>query len=172
MPIYALDELVPHIHPSAFIHPMATIIGNVSIGSESSVWPGAVLRGDHGAIRIGSQTSVQDGSVIHCTAEHDTVVGDRCVIGHNAHLEGCTVHDDSLIGSGSVVLHRASIGPHALVGACAMVPNDLVVPSHARALGVPARLTLESVADDEFELAVRTYVSNVHQYASGLRQIS
>ena len=172
MAIYALDELVPSIDPTAYIHPMATVIGNVTIGPESSVWPGAVLRGDRGGIRIGSQTSVQDGVVIHCTEEHDTVVGDRCVIGHNAHLEGCTVMDDSLIGSGSVVLHQALVGPHSLVGASALVPNRCVVPPRARALGVPAKITLDSVAEDEFLQGVRTYVSSVHQYRAGLRQIS
>lgn len=171
MPQYALGDRRPTIDPTAFVHPDAVIIGDVTVGAESSVWPGAVLRGDHGAIVVGAQTSVQDGTVVHCTAEHDTVIGDRCVVGHNAHLEGCTVLDDSLIGSGSTVLHRAVIGPHALVGAGAVVGNDKVVPPNARALGVPVTITENVVADDAFEVAVRTYVNNVHWYAAELRRL-
>lgn len=171
MPIYALGDKTPRISPEAFISPDAVLIGDVSIGPESSVWPGAVLRGDHGAIRIGSQTSIQDGTIIHCTADHDTVIGDRCVVGHNAHLEGCTVRDDSLIGSGSVVLHRAVVGPHALVGAGAVVGNDAVVPEFARALGVPARVQENTVAPGDFTYAVEIYVRNSHWYREDLRRI-
>jgi carbonic anhydrase/acetyltransferase-like protein (isoleucine patch superfamily) len=158
MPLYALGDRRPTIDATAFVHPDAIIIGDVRIGPESSVWPGAVLRGE-------------DGTVVHCTAEHDTVLGDRCVIGHNAHLEGCTVLDDSLIGSGSTVLHRAVVGPHALVGAGAVVGNDKIVPAHARALGVPAKITEGVVPEDAFADAVATYVHNVHWYSSELKRL-
>lgn len=171
MPIYALGDRTPDIDPAAFVHPDAVIIGSVIIGPESSVWPGAVLRGDSGAIHIGAQTSIQDGTIVHCTREHDTVIGDRCVIGHNAHLEGCTILHDSLIGSGSVILHRAVVGPNALVGACALVPNDRVVPANARALGVPATITEDAVAPGAFARSVSTYVSNVHEYSAQLRRL-
>lgn len=171
MPIYALGDRRPTIDPSAFIHPEAVIIGDVRIGPESSVWPAAVLRGDHGSIIVGAQTSVQDGTVVHCARDLPTVIGDRCVIGHNAHLEGCTILDDSLVGSGSIVLHRAVVGPHSLVGAGAMVGNDKVVPSYARALGVPAVITLDVVSDDEFDYAVEVYLHNVHWYAAELKRL-
>jgi len=172
MPIYALADRVPSIDDAAFVHPDAVVIGDVRIGPESSVWPSAVLRGDHGSIIIGARTSIQDGTVVHCTSSLDTIVGDRCVIGHNVHLEGCTIHDDSLVGSGSVVLHRAVVGPLALVGAGAVVGNDKVVPRGARALGVPARIVEDSVREGEFDHAVETYVRNVHWYASRLRRLS
>jgi carbonic anhydrase/acetyltransferase-like protein (isoleucine patch superfamily) len=171
MPIYALGERRPTIDPSAFVHPDAVVIGDVRIGAESSIWPTAVLRGDHGAIVVGAQTSVQDGTVVHCTSTLDTVIGDRCVIGHNAHLEGCTIHDDSLVGSGSVVLHRAIVGPVALVGAGAMVGNDKVVPTGARALGVPAVITPDVVARGDFDAMVSIYVHNAHWYAADLRRL-
>ncbi len=171
MAIYALGDRVPSIDPTAFVHPDAVIIGSVSIGPESSIWPTAVLRGDHGAIVIGAQTSIQDGTIIHCTDAHDTVVGDRCVVGHNAHLEGCMIHDDSLVGSGSVVLHRAIVGPHALVGAGAVLGNDKVVPPHARALGIPARITEGVIGESEFAAAVAIYVRNSHWYRAELRRI-
>lgn len=171
MPIYALGERQPRIDPTAFVHPDAVVIGNVQIGPESSIWPGAVLRADHGAIVIGAQTSIQDGTIVHCTSSLDTVIGDRCVVGHNAHLEGCTIHDDSLVGSGSVVLHRAQVGPSALVGAGALVANGKVVPPNARALGVPAVITEDAVADDEFAESVAIYVRNSHWYRAELKRL-
>jgi len=171
MPIYALGDLVPRIDPTAFVHPDAVIIGDVTVGPESSIWPTAVLRGDHAPIVIGGQTSIQDGTVIHVSRGIPTTVGNRCVVGHNAHLEGCTIHDRSLIGSGSVVLHRAEVGPHSLVGACAMVPNNKVVPPHSRALGVPVTITLDCVGDDDFEHAVEGYIGNVHHYSAQLRRL-
>ena len=172
MPIYALGDRTPQVDPSAYVHPDAVIIGDVRIGPESSVWPGAVLRGDHGAIVVGARTSIQDGTVVHCTSELDTLIGARCVIGHNVHLEGCTIHDDSLVGSGSTVLHRATVGPHALVGAGALVPNGLAVPVHARALGVPARVTCDVVGDDDFADIVAVYAHNARWYAAQLRRLS
>ena len=171
MPIYSLGDRRPTIDPSAFVHPDAVVIGDVRIGPESSVWPTAVLRGDHGAVMVGARTSIQDGTVVHCTRTLDTVIGDRCVIGHNAHLEGCTILDDSLVGSGSIVLHRAVVGPHAMVGAGALVGNDKVVPRHARALGVPAVVTPDMVTDDAFADAVEIYVGNVHLYAAELKRL-
>ncbi|MEY4136646.1 MAG: hypothetical protein RL205_774 [Actinomycetota bacterium] len=171
MPIYALGELVPRIDPSAFVHPDAVIIGDVTVGPESSIWPTAVLRGDHAPIVIGAQTSIQDGTVIHVSRGIPTTVGNRCVVGHNAHLEGCTIHDHSLIGSGSVILHRVEVGPHALVGACAMVPNNKTVPPHAKALGVPVTIVENAIGDDDFEHAVDSYVRNVHQYSAELRRL-
>lgn len=171
MALYALGDLTPTIDPSAFVHPDAVVIGNVHIGAESSIWPTAVLRGDHGTIRIGARTSIQDGTVIHCTDEWDTLVGDRCVVGHNAHLEGCTVHDDSLIGSGSVLLHRVVVGPQSLVGAGAVVSPGTVVPAHARALGVPAKVTPDVVDAADFRESMQTYVHNASWYAADLRRV-
>jgi carbonic anhydrase/acetyltransferase-like protein (isoleucine patch superfamily) len=92
------------------VHPDAVIIGNVTLGPESSVWPGAVLRGDGAAITIGARSSIQDGSVLHVTPVHPTTVGAECVIGHLVHLEGCTIEDGSLVGSRRVVLQRPSYG--------------------------------------------------------------
>jgi len=169
--LYAIGDKSPTIDPTAFIHPDAVIIGDVTIGSESSVWPTAVLRGDFGAIRVGNQTSIQDATVIHCTAALDTVIGHRCIVGHNAHLEGCTIHDDTLVGSGSVVLHRAVVGPHALVGANAVVNNDKVVPPYARALGVPAVITENAVAEDSIRHGMEVYIAATHMYRAHLRRL-
>ena len=171
MPIYALGELVPTIDPTAFIHPDAVIIGNVTIGPESSVWPCAVLRGDHGRVTVGAQTSIQDGAIIHCSSKFDTSIGNRCVVGHSSHIEGSTIHDDSLIGSNAVVLHGAEVGPVALVGASALVGNGKIVPQFARALGIPATITEGVVAVTDIEHGVAIYVRNSHWYRKDLRRI-
>lgn len=171
MAVYALGDRVPAIDSSAFVHPDAVVIGSVTIGPESTVWPHAVLRGDYGEIFVGAQTSVQDGTVVHATEEHPTRIGDRCVIGHIAHLEGCTIEDDSLVGSGSVILHRAIVRTRALVGAGAVVPNDMEVPSGAMALGVPAKIRPDAVQLGDFEENVELYVANGKRYTTDLRRI-
>jgi carbonic anhydrase/acetyltransferase-like protein (isoleucine patch superfamily) len=172
MAVYALGELVPNLHPDAFIHPDAVVIGQVSLGAGSTVWPGAVLRGDYGRILIGERTSVQDGSVVHATEELETVIGSDCVIGHIAHLEGCVVEDRCLIGSGSVLLHRVIVRSGALVGAGAVVSPGTEVPTGAMALGVPAKVRLDAVQPGAFEDAVRRYVDNGARYAKELRRIA
>jgi carbonic anhydrase/acetyltransferase-like protein (isoleucine patch superfamily) len=172
MAVYALGDLVPQIDPTAFVHPDATVIGNVTIGAESSIWPQAVLRGDYGSITIGARTSIQDGSVIHTTERHPTSIGDDCVIGHLVHIECCTIEDRALVGSGSIVLHRVIVRSEAVVGANAVVPNDMEVPSRAMALGVPAKLRLD-VVDAEALIArgARNYVRNGARYREELRRI-
>ena len=172
MTIYALGDRIPQIHPSAFVHPDAVVIGDVTIGAESSIWPCAVLRGDRGAIRIGDRTSIQDGSVIHTTTQHDTVIGDDCVVGHNAHMEGCTISDGALVGSGSVVLHRVVVGPGALVAAGAVVPNDVQVPAGALARGVPAKIVEDASPQDVIRESVQMYVENAAWYRAELRRIT
>lgn len=171
MPVYAIDDRTPSIHPDAFVHPDAVVIGEVVVGEEASVWPGAVLRGDYGRIEVGARTSVQDGTVVHATAVLSTVIGHDCVVGHVAHLEGCTIEPYSLVGSGSVVLHRAVVRSHALVGANAVVPNDMEVPSFAMALGVPAVVRKDAVAEHFVADAVRIYVENARRYRTGLRRV-
>jgi carbonic anhydrase/acetyltransferase-like protein (isoleucine patch superfamily) len=143
----------------------------VVIGPGSSVWPCAVLRGDDGLISIGSRSSVQDGSVLHCTPELATVVGDDCVIGHMVHLEGCTVEDGALVGNGSVVLHRAIIRTGALVGSNAVVPAGMDVPTGAMALGVPAKLREGAVRPEMITWPAMSYVHRATQYRERLRRL-
>jgi carbonic anhydrase/acetyltransferase-like protein (isoleucine patch superfamily) len=171
VPVYALGDRVPQIDPSAFVHPDAVVIGNVHIGSEATIWPGSVLRGDSGEIFVGARTSVQDGAVVHTTPKHPTRIGAGCVIGHIAHLEGCTVEDGALVGSGSVVLHRAVVRSGALVGAGAVVPNDMEVPARAMALGVPARIRPDAVPEGAHDRAAAAYVENGKRYRDELRRI-
>lgn len=171
MSVYALGDLVPEIHPDAYVHPDAVVIGAVRIGADASVWPGAVLRGDGGRIEVGSRTSIQDGCVVHTTPEHPTVVGDDCVIGHLAHLEGCVVEPGSLVGSGAIVLHRAVVRTGAVVAANAVVLNDMEVPSGALAAGVPARMRPGLADRASIERGVQVYVDKARHYRRQLRRL-
>ena len=171
MPIYALGDRTPTIHPDAFVHPDAVVIGDVRIGADSSVWPGAILRGDYGTILIGERTSIQDGAVVHAVADFPTVVGDDCVVGHLAHLEGCVVHDRALIGSGSVVLHEANVRSGATVAAGAVVRNRTDVPENALAVGVPATIRPDASNVDEIASGAALYVSNARRYKRDLRPL-
>ena len=171
MPIYALGEQVPSIHPDAYVHPDAVVIGDVTIGAHSSVWPGAVLRGDDGAIVIGERTSVQDNCVVHTTPEHPTTIGDDCVIGHMVHLEACTIGPWCLIGVGSVVLHRVVVNSWAIVAANAVVLNDMVVPSGALAVGTPAVIKEGRARRDDIERGVASYVQKAARFRAELRRI-
>jgi carbonic anhydrase/acetyltransferase-like protein (isoleucine patch superfamily) len=171
MPIYALGDLVPDIDESAYVAPEAVVIGNVTIGPESTVWPYAVLRGDDAAIRIGARTSVQDGVVIHTGPDIDTVVGDECTIGHLAHLEGPVIEDRALIGAGAIVLRQAHIGAMALVGAGALVPGGMEVPARAIAVGVPAKIRPDAVQDDMILPGLASYVARGHWYRKDLRRL-
>lgn len=172
MAIYALGDSEPTIASDAFVHPDATVIGNVTIGSGSSIWPQAVLRGDYGSITVGERTSIQDGSVIHTTVLHPTIIGSDVTVGHLAHVECCTIEDGALVGSGAVVLHRAVVGREALVGANALVPNDMQVPPRAMALGVPAKLRLDAVDPDRLiRPGAMQYVQNGARYRTDLRRL-
>ncbi len=172
MAIYALGNREPTIDSTAFVHPQATVIGEVTIGAGSSIWPQAVLRGDgRGCIRIGDGTSIQDGTVVHTTDEHPTIVGSRCVIGHLVHLEGCVVEDDVLVGNGSVVLHRALLRTGCLVGSNAVVTNDTEVPSRAMALGIPAKILLDRVDPAMIADAAQKYLERSVSYRTDLRRL-
>ncbi|HWC35901.1 MAG TPA: gamma carbonic anhydrase family protein [Mycobacteriales bacterium] len=171
MAVYALGKRVPTIADTAYIHPDAVVIGSVTIGDYSSVWPSTVLRGDYGEISVGDRTSVQDGAVIHATHDLATRIGSDCVIGHNAHLEGCTVEDKSLVGSGAIVLHRAIVHSGGLVGAGAVVSGGTEVPSGAMALGIPAKIKPDAVTPGLIEIAVAVYIENAKRYPKELRRI-
>jgi carbonic anhydrase/acetyltransferase-like protein (isoleucine patch superfamily) len=172
MPIYALGDLVPDIHPDAYIHPDAVIIGQVDIGAGSSVWAHAVIRADDAPVHIGERTSIQDGSVVHTTMEFPTTVGNRCVIGHMVHLEGCLIEDGALVGSGSIVLHEAVVGSGALVGANAVVTNRMKVPPGSMALGIPAKIRPGPEDQPAFiKMNARNYVERGQWYRKDLRRL-
>jgi carbonic anhydrase/acetyltransferase-like protein (isoleucine patch superfamily) len=171
MPIYALGDIAPTIDPTAYVHPDAVIIGAVTIGPESSVWPHAVLRGDDGEIRIGARTSIQDCTVLHTTVEDPTIVGDECVIGHIVHLEGCIVKDRAMVANGAIVLHRSVIGTGAIVAANAVVLYDVDVPPGALAVGAPATIKPDRARMEEITRGVTKYVARAERYRRELRRV-
>jgi carbonic anhydrase/acetyltransferase-like protein (isoleucine patch superfamily) len=173
MPVYSFDGARPQVSASAYVHPDAVLIGHVVLGPESSVWPGAVLRGDHGRIEVGARTSVQDGTVVHTTEEWPTLLGSECVVGHNAHLEGCTVGDRCLVGSMSVVLNRVHVRAGSVVGAGAVVPEGLDVPERSMVLGVPGRVKPlpDESQNDWIDYGVGVYLDFARRYPDAMSRV-
>src|SRR5687768_506710 len=135
----------PRVHPSAFLAPTAVLIGDVEVGPESSIWFGAVLRGDHPdhGIRIGARTSIQDNCVVHVSARGATIVRDEVTVGHGAKFESCEIKRGALIGMNSVLLHGCEIGEESLVAALSVVPTGMVVPPRTLVAGAPAQIRKE-----------------------------
>ena len=130
----------PKIHPTAFVHETAEIIGKVTLDKDSSIWPYCVLRGDVDEIVIGEGTNVQDNTVIHTNEGKPTILGKRISVGHSVILHGCTVKDDCIIGMGSIVLDQAVVEEECIVGAGAVVSPGTKIPKGSMALGVPAKI--------------------------------
>jgi carbonic anhydrase/acetyltransferase-like protein (isoleucine patch superfamily) len=168
--ILTFQGKTPRIHPTAFIAPTAVLIGDVEVGEESSIWFGAVLRGDHPdhGIRIGRRTSIQDNVVIHVSAESPTVVGDGVTVGHGAAFESCEIRDRALIGMNAVLLHRSVIGEESLVAAASVVPAGMEVPPRTLVAGAPARVrkTLEGASAEWIRDGGRHYVELSRLYRS------
>lgn len=162
---------MPTIHPDAYVHPDAVVIGRVRLGAGSSVWPGAVLRGDDGDIVIGDRTSVQDGCVLHTTYVFPTIVGNDCVIGHMVHLEGCTIEDRCLVGNGSIVMHQVNVRTGSVVAANSVLLNGTEVPSGALAAGSPAVIKPGKARLADIDLAVDSYVQRAVRFRQDLRRI-
>lgn len=147
------SPLPPEPTGPAYVHPLAFVCGDVSLGAEASVWPGAVVRGDNERIVIGAATNVQDGAVLHADPGLPCVLGAHVSVGHRAVVHGATVHDGALIGIGAIVLNGAEIGAGALVAAGAVVREGTIVPPRALVAGVPARVLRETTADEAARLA-------------------
>jgi len=172
--LLALGDLAP-ILPSGFcfIADNATVIGNVELGDESSVWFGAVLRGDNERIAVGARSNVQDLCVLHTDLGFPLKVGEGCTIGHRATLHGCTIGSNTLIGMSATVLNGARIGSNCLIGAGALVTEGSEVPDNALVLGTPGRvvrLLHEHEIARQRQSAVH-YVANARRFAATLRQI-
>jgi carbonic anhydrase/acetyltransferase-like protein (isoleucine patch superfamily) len=171
MPLYTLEGLTPRIDAATcYVAPTATLIGDVVLGRDASVWWGAVLRADNERIELGEATNVQDNAVLHTDKGLRLVLGRGVTVGHRAVLHGCTVGDFSLVGIGATVLNRARIGRHCLVGAHALVTEDTEVPDGSLVLGSPARvvraLTPEQLAG--LERSAETYVAQARRYRERL----
>jgi gamma-carbonic anhydrase len=160
--------VAPRLHDSVLVMDGSVVIGDVEIGEGSSIWPGAVVRGDVHHVRIGARTNLQDGAVVHVTTDrHPTRIGDDVTVGHRAVLHGCTVKERCLVGIGAVVLDGAVVGPDALVGAGALVTPGTVVPPGAMVLGSPARVKRQLT--DEEKAALRESAAHYVELAARYR---
>ncbi|WP_437850250.1 gamma carbonic anhydrase family protein [Sorangium sp. So ce302] len=166
-----LGGVSPRLGRDVFLAPNATVIGDVELGDEASVWFGAVLRGDIGAIRVGPRTNVQDLACLHLTGGvSQTIVGADVTIGHSAILHGCRVGDGCLIGMGSIVLDNVEIGERSVIAAGAVVPPGRVIPPRSMVRGNPARVVGE-VRPDQAELGklgAAGYVENARRFRAAL----
>ena len=169
MGVYRLGITKPVLAASVFVAENAAVIGDVHVGEDSSVWFGAVLRGDYFPIRIGARTNIQDNAVLHITSGRAaTNVGDDVTVGHGAILHGCTVGSGCLVGMGSVVLDGALIGEHSFVAAGSLVTPGTVVPPRSFVLGRPAKV-IRLVREDELDqiaASARNYVGYAKSFAS------
>ena len=157
------------VHSSAFIHPLAVVLGDVTLGERVSVWPTAVIRGDTAPIIIGSESNVQDGTVIHVDHGVPATIGARVGIGHRAIVHGATVGDDCLIGMGAILLNRVSVGAGSIVGAGAVCPEGMQIPPGSLVLGVPGRVVRQVTPAERERIAktVRSYLELQAEHRAG-----
>ena len=163
----------PSIHPTAFIASTAAVMGDVTLGEESSIWYGAVLRGDMAAIIIGAQTNIQDGSIVHVDTGVPCTIGQRVGVGHRVILHGCTVGDDCLIAMGSVLLNGVRIGAGSVVAAGAVVREGMEVPPGSLVMGVPGRIVRPVDAELSKRAAAtwKHYVKEARAHRDGRYQL-
>ena len=168
--IYTLGERQPRSQ-ALFIAPDAAVIGAVELGEESSVWFGAVLRGDNEPIRIGARSNIQDGSVVHTDPSFPTTVGEDVTVGHRVILHGCTVEDGCTIGMGAILLNGCRVGAHSLVAAGALLPEGRDYPPGSLIMGMPARAVRELTAEERLRVAegAEIYVRNARRFQAHLR---
>ncbi|AMR80538.1 gamma carbonic anhydrase family protein [Cupriavidus nantongensis] len=170
MAIYELNGISPRIAPGVWIADSADVIGDVVIGEGSSIWFGAVLRGDNATLTIGSGTSIQDGSILHADEGVPLTVGNHVTIGHRVVLHGCTVGDGALIGIGAMVLNGARIGARSLVGAGALVTEGKEMPDDHMVLGVPGK-AIKPLSPEQLDglgKSAEDYIQNARRFAAGL----
>ena len=171
MAIYSLGDRQPVLGPDAWVAPNATVIGDVHLGDNASIWWNAVVRGDNDTITIGAGSNIQDGSVLHVDAGVPLSIGDNVTVGHQVMLHGCTIGDESLIGIKSVILNKAVIGRHCIIGANSLIPEGKVIPERSLVMGSPGKI-VRQLSDDEVArllLAAQGYIENARRYRAELK---
>ncbi|MDB4879038.1 MAG: transferase hexapeptide repeat containing protein [Gemmatimonadetes bacterium] len=148
----------PTIHPTAYVHPAAHLLGDVTLGARASVWPTAVLRGDTARIVVGDDSNIQDGAVVHVDRGVPCTIGDRVAVGHRAIVHGATVERDCLVGMGAILLNRVVVGTGSIIGAGAVCREGMVIPANSLVVGVPARVVRETTPEERERIA-RTVAS-------------
>ncbi len=172
MAIYTLGERQPSLGRDAWIAPNATVIGDVRLGDNASIWWNAVLRADNDTITIGAESNIQDGSVLHADEGVPLTLGARVTVGHMVMLHGCTIGDETLIGIKSVILNKAVIGRHCIIGANSLIPEGKVIPERSLVMGSPGKVVRQLSDEDvvRLRLAAQGYVENARRYRSALKQ--
>lgn len=173
MPLYRLGEKAPSVDPTAFVAAEATLVGDVRVGPQASVWFQAVARGDNEPIVIGAQSNVQEGAVLHADPGFPLTIGERVTVGHQAMVHGCTIGEGSLIGIQAVVLNGAKIGKHCLVGAGAIVTERKEFPDRSLILGSPAKVVRQLTDEDvlRLEKAAAGYVERAGAFATQMERV-
>ena len=173
MPIYSLGTHTPQIDSQSWIAPNATVIGQVHLARNASIWWNSTVRGDTDRISIGENSNIQDGSVLHTDRGIQLIVGRDVTVGHMVMLHGCTIGDGSLIGIGSIVLNRAVIGKNCLVGANTLIPEGKVFPERSMILGSPGKIMRELTDDEVARLpqSAAHYVQNWQRYQLELARL-
>ena len=169
--IYSLEGPTPRTVGETFVAPTAVVIGDVAIEHESSVWWGAVLRGDYDRISIGRRSNVQDNAVVHMDEGFPVTLGDSVTIGHKAVLHGCTIGNNSLVGINAVVMNGAVIGDDCLVGSNALITEGKAIPPRSLVLGSPGKVVRELSDEEVAEITdfAERYVRNFRRYLAQLR---
>ena len=170
--ILNLNGNTPNIPEDCFIAPSATIVGEVLMGNECSIWFNAVIRGDVNSIKIGRCVNIQDNVVVHCTyKKYSTTIGNHVSIGHNAIIHGCKIHDNVLIGMGSVVMNHASIGKNCIIGANSLITERKEFPDNSLIMGSPAKV-IRQLTEEEIEvlaLSAHHYSEKAKIYKADLK---
>jgi carbonic anhydrase/acetyltransferase-like protein (isoleucine patch superfamily) len=172
MALYSLGDKHPSLGREVWIAPNATIIGDVRLGDNASIWWNAVLRGDNDTITIGANSNIQDGSVLHVDAGVPLTVGAHVTVGHLVMLHGCTIGDESLIGIKTVILNHAVIGRHCIIGANTLIPEGKMIPERSLVIGSPGKVVRQLTDDEIVRLrsAALGYVANAEHYRTALKQ--
>ena len=174
MTLYALADKRPQLGNAVWVAENASVIGDVRLGDNASVWFGAVLRGDNDPIVVGANSNIQDGSVVHTDEGVACVIGDKVTVGHLVMLHGCTVGDGSLIGIKSVILNRAVIGKHCIIGANTLISEGKVIPDRSLVVGSPGKI-VRQLTDQEVQFlegSAHHYVENARRFANKLERIA
>lgn len=175
MAIYELDGVKPNVPENGqyWVAENATVVGNVVLEEDSSVWFNAVLRGDNDPIKVGRRSNIQDGSVLHTDYGCPLTIGDNVTVGHMVMLHGCTIGDNSLIGIGATVMNRVKIGKNCIIGAHALVPEGREIPDNSLVMGAPGKI-IKQVSEPQIQMlqmSAQVYVDNWKRFKNGLKPV-
>jgi len=173
MPVYSLDGVAPKLADDAYVAPGAQLMGNVEMEAGSSVWFGAVLRGDNDLIKIGARSNIQDNSVLHTDPGMPLTIGEGVTVGHQVMLHGCSIGDNTLIGIGSTILNGTKIGKNCIIGAHTLIAEGKDIPDGSLVIGSPGRV-VKQLSEPQIamlKMSADIYVANAKRFKDGLVEL-